>query len=232
VTANFPCRPWTRERTLAAAAAVLLLAGVAVEAGARSGAADVALHHERVRRVADSAIPYSMGDWIGRDVEPAPSAVALLRPNVLLDRQYVNVATGEVATLVFVQCSDARDLIGHYPPKCYPAHGWTLEDARPRTWNVGGREIPGMRYRFRGLAGRQSAMVVDNFMVLPTGDVGRDMDAVDAVARDVRLRELGAAEVQVVTGVDTTDERRDEVVRELVAGMLELIATVGEIRHE
>jgi hypothetical protein len=234
VKATIPPARSPRERGLATIAALGLLAALAVETRARSQPSDVASHHEHIRRVAQTAIPYSVGDWIGRDVEASPSAVALLRPNVLVERVYENARTGERANLLFVQCSDARDLIGHYPPKCYPAHGWTLKSAQARSWAIDGTTIGGMRYRFeRDAASADAAMVVDNFMVLPTGRFGRDMDAVDDVARDVRLRRLGAAEVQVVTDVTATEERRDEVVRELVAATAPLIASVGDTeRHE
>lgn len=211
-----------------AALTAALLAVVGVETRSRAPS-DAAEHHERVRRAAGSTIPYSVGDWISADVAAAPAAVALLRPNVLVSRAYENLKTGETASLLFVQCSDARDLIGHYPPNCYPAHGWTLESASPRDWTVAGSTIGGMRYRFGGRdGGAESSTVVDNFMVLPTGDVGRDMDAVDRVASSARLRRLGAAEVQVVTEGKMTEERRDEVFRALVAPAAPLIACVAE----
>jgi len=49
------------------------------------------------------------------------------------------------------------------------------------------------------------------------------MDAVDAVARDPRLRRLGAAEVQVVTDGAMDDGRRDEVFAELTASLAPLL---------
>jgi hypothetical protein len=114
--------------------------------------------------------------------------------------------------------------MGHYPPVCYPAHGRDLVSANDRELRIGADEVPVVRYRFaaaRALA--PGEIVVDNFMVLPSGRFGRDMDAVDTVARDPRLRRLGAAEVQVVTDGAMDDGRRDEVFAELAASLAPLL---------
>jgi hypothetical protein len=212
---------------------LILLAGIGAEVGGRDRSADASQHHGRVRSVALTTIPYSVGDWLGRDVEPARAVVTLLRPNVMVSRAYQNLRTGETASLLFVQCSDARDLLGHYPLVCYPAHGWLLITKEPRDWTLGGTTIRGMRYRFAGANGGASKTVVDNFMVLPTGQFGRDMDAVNAVAADVRLRHFGAAEVQIVTDGTMSDDRRDEVLRALVAPTVPLLESVrSETQHD
>jgi len=216
--------------------AFLILFTIAVNSFGRARSEDISAfdqslqedHSRKIRDASVPAFPYSIGDWLARDVEAAAAAVALLRPNVLVNRTYRNLRTGETASLLFVQCSDARDLIGHYPPNCYPAHGMTLESAAPRDWDVAGVTVQGMRYRFAsGDRTASATTVVDNFMVLPTGGFGRDMDAVDRVAEDTRLRHLGAAEVQIVTDGKWTDERRDEVLRALVGPTMPLIACVG-----
>ena len=130
----------------------------------------------------------------------------------------------ETASLLFVHCSDARDLLGHYPPVCYRARGHVLVSSAERDWLAGGTRIEGTRYRIAvdGPLAR-SEIVVDNFMVLPDGRFGRDMDAVDRVARDPTLRRLGVAEVQVVTDGEMPDHRRDEVVRLLAQRMTPLL---------
>jgi hypothetical protein len=219
--------PDTIPSVIPAVLTAALLVGVGMEA--RSRARPVGATQARVRGAAEASIPYSIGDWIASDVAAAPAAIALLRPNVLVSRAYQNLKTGETATLLFVQCSDARDLVGHYPPNCYPANGWTLEAAARRDWQVDGTTIQGMRYRFGGRAGDAlSGTVVDNFMVLPTGEFGRDMDAVDRVAGDAGLRRLGAAEVQVLTDGKMSEERRDDVFRTLIGPAAPLFACVRE----
>lgn len=217
-----------------ALATLVLFAAIGVEVRSRDGSVSTTARHERIREIAKSSIPYSAGDWLGRDVPEARAAVALLRPNVLISRAYKNLRTGETASLLFVHCSDARDLIGHYPPVCYPAHGRSLESSETRDWTVGETTIRGMRYRFAGTSAVNSGeSVVDNFMVLPAGGFGRDMDSVNAVAGDARLRHFGAAEVQVVTDGTMTDVRRDEVLRTLVEPSVSLLEAVGsETQHD
>lgn len=215
--------PWT-----SACITLLLLGGVAWEVRGRDQSADAVAYHQRIRGVADSAIPYSAGDWLGHDVECPPAAIDMLHPNVLTSRAFANVRTGEVASLLFVQCSDARDLLGHYPPVCYVAHGMTLVSREARDWTVGGVEIHGMRYHFGNVASSSSSgTVIDNFMALPTGKFGRDMEDVSAVAKDRRLRQFGAAQVQLLTDESMTDARRDEVVRELIEPIVPLLRCIS-----
>jgi hypothetical protein len=201
----------------AIAAAVLAVAG-GLDGHARRRESDAGGHLLRIRAVAAAGVPFSVGDWLGRDLPTAPGAVALLRPSVLLSRGFENLRTGESASLLFVGCSDARDLVGHYPPVCYPAHGQTFVSAAPRSWTCESGPVAGTRYRFRVVGGTPSQQfVVDNFMVLPDGEFGRDMDDVRRVARDPALRRYGAASLQVVTDGAMDEARRDVVLEELVS---------------
>jgi hypothetical protein len=205
-------------------ASVLLLGAIHIEGIDRVPAPDATEHCKRIESLAKSTIPFGVGAWLGRRIPIPQAAVALLRPNALEARSYEDVTTGETASLLFVHCSDARDLLGHYPPVCYQARGLTLIGTTAHDWTIDGTTITGMRYRFASDSPvARSEVVVDNFMVLPNGRYGRDMDAVDAVARDRTLRRVGVAEVQVVTDGSMTDERRDVVFRTLVAPMVPLL---------
>lgn len=204
----------------ALAVAALSVAGV-IDGGARRREPQADGHLAGIRAAAAGGIPFSVGDWLARDLPTAPGAVALLRPSVLVSRGFSNLRTGETASLLFVACSDARDLVGHYPPVCYPAHGQTLVSAEPRAWDYGAGPVGGTRYRFRvvgGTSGQQ--FVVDNFMVLPDGGFGPDMDSVRRVARDPSLRRYGAGSLQIVTEGSMDEVRRDAVLEELI-GVLE-----------
>src|SRR6185295_13858053 len=119
------------------------------------------------------------------------------RPNVMLSRKYLNVTNGSDVQSLLVQCSDARDMLAHYPPICYPSRGWVLSAAVPREWQVGDLAVQGIEYRFsmEGLD-RAQTLVVDNFMVMPDGRFMRDMKAVEDAAADVRTRYFGAAQFQ------------------------------------
>jgi hypothetical protein len=211
-----------------------LLAGIHLEGRGRSPDEDATQHCLQIEALAQRVVPVSVGSWVGHTVPMPPAAIELLHPNVLEARAYEEVATGESASLLFVHCSDARDLLGHYPPVCYQARGLTLVSSAARDWTVGDATIVGMRYRFLSESPvTRSEVVVDNFMVLPNGSYGRDMEAVDAVARDRRLRRLGVAEVQVVTDGSMTDDRRDTVFRTLVKPMVPLLrCTAAATGHD
>lgn len=215
----------------------LLVAGVAFEVQARDrrDREDTAPRHERIRLLAASAIPLSVDEWLGRDVAPTAAAVSLLRPNVLVNRTYDNLRTRESASLCFVQCADARDLLGHFPPVCYRGNGMSLESAVHRTWRIGDVEITGMRYRFRGSGSQSDTQVaVDNFIALPVDGFTWDMDAVARASEDPVRRHLGAAQLQIATDGAMTDDRRDEVFLMLLsqAVPLLLLSSRAEVRHD
>jgi hypothetical protein len=214
--------------------AVLLFILIWIDAARRMPVGNTDAHNRRIVHLADTLIATCVGDWIGKWVESPPSVVAILKPNKLVTCAYSNVRTGEGATLLFVHCGDGRDLLGHYPPVCYPSHGQPMRSAESRDWTVGGATITGMRYRFDGLDGPfGQETVVDNFMVLPNGHFGRDMDAARAVVKDRRLRVFGAAEVQVVTQGAMSDARRDEVFRSLIEPALPLFDCVrNEVKRD
>jgi len=183
-------------------------------------------YHERVRLVADQT-PYQIGDWVGTDVEVPQGAVNLLRPNVLLSRRFRNLRTGQHVSMLLVQCEDARDLLGHYPPVCYPASGWTMRSAKSKDWSIGGLMIHGMEYEFsRSGLERSSRMLIDNFMLLPDGTVARDMDSIHSVAQDNRRKNYGAAQIQVVFDVSTSSVERDKIFQTFIKANMAIIETI------
>lgn len=205
-----------------------LLAGLAAQKSLIRGSADdaVAYHAEVAALAAD--LPVVVGDWVGKDVPVMAAAVALLKPNALVNRRYVNWRTGETASLLLVQVRDPRDLLGHYPPNCYPAHGYTADATQEQDWDVGGLRIAARCYRFskQEMEGR-SKLVVDNFMVLPDGETARDMRGIDRAAQDLRHRYFGAAQIQILTDPSIGDERREEVFQTFVSACLPVIRRVA-----
>ena len=224
-------RPLRERRPLRAGvsvcAAALLLLGIGFEIRRRGPTEDSAVHHERVREAAESSIPFSFGPWIGRDVPPIAGTEDILHPNVLVQRDYENMRTGERVSVLFVQSPDARDLLGHFPPVCYPAHGLVPGPALAMEAEVEGHLIPHMRYTFsRTDIEAASAIVVDAFLVVPGGGIVRDMASVDRAAADTRRRHLGAAQFQVVTDASLPSARRDEIFREVVGRTLPLLLSL------
>lgn len=205
-------------------ATVLLLCGLAVEVSARARPGDVEAYHARMRDRIASVVPISFGEWLGNRVDSSPEALTLLKPNAFLRRDYTHLRLGQRISVLVVHCGDARDLLGHFPPRCYPAHGLTATSSARRRWDVGGIEVEATRYRFSKTNVADAAdIVVDNFMILPTGATAPDMDDVDRMARDVRMRHLGAAQVQLVTDGRMEDALRDAAFRELVDKLVPLL---------
>jgi hypothetical protein len=152
------------------------------------------------------------------------AAFSLLQPNLVLARRYRDINTGHSVTLLLVQCMDARDIIGHYPPVCYPGQGWSELESIPRNWAVEDLSITGTQYRFStSRPGRAATIVVDNFMVLPGGGFCRDMEGVHLAARDRRKRQWGVAQVQLVSDGGMSTAQRQEAFARLVGAARPLI---------
>jgi hypothetical protein len=176
-------------------------------------------YHRRVRRAIE-AVPVATGNWMSEDTAVLPAAQAMLRPNVILSRHYINLLNGRQASFLLVQCLDARDLLGHYPPNCYKANGYEEISAVPRRCVSGALQIDGTLYTFSSAKlGRKDALKVFDFMILPNGRIAPDMDSVSAIARDRRIRHFGAAQLQVVTEDDLSERDRQAIVDDLLVGV-------------
>ena len=224
-----------------AAAAPLLSAAMLLAAAAWGltlpSAADAAPHHARVR-AAVAAAPLEVDGYRGRDAEVAVEAVELLRPNVILSRSFVDqtprrrgepVTRSPWAQLLIVQCQDARDILGHWPPVCYEANGYTPGAVEDTRWSLGGRGLPGRRYHFSkgGGLGEPQRIVVANFLVLPDGRVVRDMAEVIDAGGDYRVRSFGAAQVQVLTPGGLSEDARRRTEDAFLAAHAELIGLMA-----
>jgi hypothetical protein len=173
-------------------------------------------YHSRISAAA-AAVPSHFGSWVSVDVPVPPAAMTMLRPNVAVSRRYTDLNTGQQATLLLIQCRDARDLFGHYPPVCYAAHGFHAVESVPRDWSVDGLAIHGMSYTFSSTSPEDpSSMVVYDFMILPNGTTCRDLDGVYASARDPRKRKLGAAQLQVLIDSNVSAAVRDAEFSDLI----------------
>jgi len=209
---------FTRLKAIAPVAltAALLGAALSEKLAFRLPPADAAPYHARVRDAAER-LPYNIGPWLGTDTEVPPAAVALLRPNVIVSRQYQDVRTGRSATLLIVHCEDARDLIGHYPPVCYPAHGWSMKRKSEVDRKAGDRTVPVADYTFTSARiDRSGELRIDNVMVLPNGQYCRDMDGVERLAQDRRRKFFGAAQIQMVTDAAWNDADRADLFGQIL----------------
>lgn len=195
----------------------LLLGGMAMENSTHIKPQNVEAFHDEAREALDQ-VPYVIGSWVGRDEAVPTEAVKLLRPNRIISRTYVDVAdVNRRASLLIVQCRDSRDMMGHYPPICYPGQGEVLISSRPRDWKAGDMTIPGTEYLFerRGHEFTSQRYVYD-FMIVPGVPIIRDMDGVFRAAEDYQRRYFGAAQFQVVMSGELSQAQRDEIFDVLI----------------
>ena len=221
---------WTRwTRVVAPLLAACLLLGMAGLNFSFPTAEDAEAYHRQILELTEAA-PTEFDDWTSRPVEIPPSAVELLRPNAILSRTFRDRVASREAGFLIVQCMDARDLSGHWPPNCYKANGYTAVGAEPVTWSVDGTEFPGIEYRFEiDTAGKSSRIVVSNFMILPGIGYVRDMHDVREAGADHRRRYFGAAQLQVVTSATYSDDQRRAIVTDLIRPHLTLIRSIERL---
>ena len=221
---------------------MVMLAGMIAEARTHVQPAVAEPHHARCR-AAILAFPLIIkaadGTWTGRDTEMPQSAVQLLRPNMILSRDYVNDETHADVSLLLVDCKDARDLQGHYPPHCYPAQGqeWLKDQTLERTWHLPHMDITGMEYHFAPKSATDQELVVYNFFVMPRvpditvshkeldGVICEDINSVYLSGEDYQRRYYGASEFQLVT-TKMTPEERDQAFIDLLSPNENLIRTL------
>jgi hypothetical protein len=221
-----------------------LLAGIAAERATHLKPKDVEPYHAAAKAAIDS-VPYLIdgGRWTGTDEEIPVAAQKLLRPNAILSRRYSDnspvTASDDVrpehrlASVLIVQCRDSRDMVGHWPPICYRAHGDTIDEkyCGPRDWEVNGTIIPGYEYQFTKVFGGQTLRtVVYNFLIVPGRGIVRDMKGVEQAAEDYQQRYYGAAQFQVVfhaqASAEPSREQRDEIFATLMGPNIQLIETL------
>lgn len=179
-------------------------------------------------RAALEAFPYRIGPWEGQAVPVPESAQALLRPNALLSREFVDRAGRRSATLIVVQTRDSRDMQGHYPPNCYPSQGWTsLNAGEESSVQLAGETMPVIRYEFQRTGfDRQRRLVIYSFFVLPGKGYALDMNAVSQAAADYRARGFGAAQVQIVMDDSWSKSEEVAVCEELLEPLAPVIGTL------
>jgi hypothetical protein len=179
-------------------------------------AAEAGTYHAQVLSAVQS-LPPVFGAWLGVDVPVPPAAVQILHPNVILSRRYRNIETEEQVTLLLVQVRDARDILGHYPPVCYPAQGWTLRSKSSTLWKDFNSQINGTEYHFdRDRLDSASMLTVENFLLLSDGQRCPDMTEIETVAHSQFPRLFGAAQVQVVFDTEVAPDRRNTIVEEFI----------------
>jgi hypothetical protein len=189
--------------------------------------ADAAEYHRRVREAA-AKIPMQIADWTGTDVPLAYDAARMLRPNVMLCRDYQHAQTDQHVWFMLIQCDDALALGGHCPTICYPNIGYARLSQEPRTWHSGTVQIDGAEYVFsRDARDPSAALTIANFLLLPDGSSTSDTNALFIAASDLRRRFYGGAEVQIVFDSGTQADQRQAIIQQFLDASHETLVAVA-----
>lgn len=220
---------WSRVNALAPILSALVLAAalVYVRADARPPA-DINEYMAGVRSAIES-LPYRIGARVGSDVEPSAAAIQLLAPNKIFQRRYVDPMTGSSASLLIVHCGDVRDMVGHFPPVCYPAHGWREAGSRRMRVRVAGEETTAVIYEFSRLDDLvERRMTSINFFILPgaTANFAPDMTGMERIVRTPALVGLGVAQVQIVMDGIYSDTENSQVAAEILPVLDPVVAAI------
>lgn len=217
----------TKQYLASPLAALGLLLGLGAFTWSRETASDAEPYHARVRQAAEQ-LPRQIGNWIYKGELPLDSGSrALLRPNVVKTLIYQNMVTGREVQYLLVHCREASDMLGHYPPNCYPGQGFTKAGERVCDLQVGDLAVPGKEYDFVRSSGRETQeQFVYNFMILPDGKLVRDMDGIYQTAKSYRKKFYGAGQIQLVFPIGMSSTEREEAAREFVAASKPVIQTI------
>ena len=154
-------------------------------------------------------------------------ALDILNPNAHLSRRYQRIGAGRsvFVTLMLIHCSDARDMIGHYPPVCYPRAGWAELPGSMRDFTVSRamdeRELPVRYHRFGqfGRNGIERVITVADTFILPEGGSTVDMGVVINAAGRARRSMKGVAQIQLLFQGDVPDDKAESMTDELLQAL-------------
>ncbi|QDU70972.1 exosortase-associated EpsI family protein [Mucisphaera calidilacus] len=190
--------------------------------------ADAEPYHERVAEAVNQ-LPASFDGWKSETIEAQREAVQLLKPNVILSRRYHHEDHDVPVNLLLVHCKQARDMVGHYPPICYPSGGWTerVENRRRIVFEIGGWSIPVMEYHFfQSLPGSSVDVYVINTLLLPDGQIDPSMDVIRDLESDFRKRFFGSGQLQILIRGEPDPGYREDLAYRFVELSLPVIETV------
>ena len=222
-----PMSAWYRRRSiLAMLVTTLLLGGMAVQRAAWPSAEQAEAYHQRVAAAID-AVPMRIDDWTAVELPQPPEAVELLRPNRILSRRYTRPGSSFAVDLLIVHCRDVRDMIGPHPPVCYPAHGWTTTRDQPKTYEVGGVEIPARSYGFeQSLPMLARSAAISTVLIRPDGVFHRTMAGLRAAPRKSELHLLGAGQVQLIFHEPIAEAQRRRIVERFLEECLPVFEAI------
>lgn len=165
--------------------------------------------------------PYLVaGRLVGQDQDLPTEAMKLLKPNAVLSRYYRDVARDRSYGFVMVHATDLNDMVGHYPPICYPSSGFTdVSDDVLHRLDLGFAEVSVREYRFARTTRSNDEVEVRVFsgFILPDGSTTTEMRELRERAGRRSLAAAGAAQFQMIVpegyDVDEAIEAMTAIVR-------------------
>ncbi|MGI9014873.1 MAG: exosortase-associated EpsI family protein [Phycisphaerales bacterium] len=213
------------------AIALILMLPLGFPAGSANDAA-AEVHNAQIRE-AFTEVAWQIARWRG-DVVPLPASTdATLNPNAILSRRYREIGTGIEATLVVVHCGDARDILGHWPPVCYPANGFQLTGQQALTveCDIGlADEFTVNRFDFYRPRewGDTLDVNVFNFFVKPDGSTTADYQSITNLAGSAGRSAMGIAQVQIVITHAMSAAEETRTLTQLLSGIKPLLLRLGK----
>ena len=169
------------------------------------------IHTHRARIAGEmSQFPFQLDDWHGQDVPIPTAAEEILRPNSLVSRRFTRLGSTETVLLALIHCSDIRDMVGHHPPHCYPAAGWTIDayNTKDLAIRLAGETVLMRAYRFKRMdkIGIEQQQTVLSMFMLPDARRLTDMnDLQGSGASGRRVSAMGVAQLQLLFRGNPTD---------------------------
>lgn len=218
-----------RSRGLQAGVGIAVVLGASLGLGfAMPDGTNADGYHADVREVAED-LPRQIGPWSAVDTELPEAAVALLKPNVLISRRYDDEKTGRSFALLIVQCADARDMEGHYPPNCYPGSGWSTLGRQAMSLDIGSHQADSMDYRFERKSNQSIERIgVVNVIMVPGDGFVTSMSRIRKLAGTISDRFYGAAQMQFVFSGQWELEERQAIVEQVGASFEPLMDVILE----
>jgi hypothetical protein len=216
-----------------------VLVAMAFEGRAYVSESDAEPFHQKAKAAVEK-LPLVIPPWMGREIPLGADEARILAPNAYRCIEFADMQPSGLADpsrrvlLMVAQCRRTGQMIGHYPPECYPARGYMPVDLdQRRSWDVDGKLIIGTEYAFEKThEGRVARTTIYNFMVLPDQGVRADMKAINESAEDYKQRYYGAAQFQVVFAGHLAEAghraERDAVFTQLMRPCLGVIETLSD----
>jgi len=209
-------------------AVALLMVAATLHSLTIPSAADAKPYHRAVALAARQT-PIGIDGLEAEPIDLPEGSLKMLRPNTARAVQYNDTFSGTTGQFLLIQSRDARDLAGHYPPRCYPnVYGYIEVDSKQREWTICGRVLHGVEYTFaQSSAPGAPRWVVMHLFALPGGETTGDLTQMRAAAADYLRRHEGAAQVQLLFNeAQASPRQRDQMFEQVLTAHAHLINTI------